>query len=167
MSRGAPQHLQQIHQQQQIAIWDRFIPINIVPYKGALFESLLTSHNPKGVTTLIWSDSITPLHNFGLRHQVRKPLFQTSLFPYELRPNVDTLSSLVPTSIDWFIFCTLLGATKITQYRTPAQFLGNPQLSWKSPAFCTGKLGKSPTFLEILNFPANTNTIAWKSPTFP
>ena len=37
-----------------------------------------------------------------------------------LRPNVSTLCSLVPTLIDCFIFRTLLGATKITQCRTPA-----------------------------------------------
>jgi len=45
-----------------------------------------------------------------------------------LRPIVDTFTSLVLTSIEWFIFRTLLGATKITQCRTPAQFLGNAQL---------------------------------------
>ena len=37
------------------------------------------------------------------------------------RPTVNTLTSLVPTSIDEFIFRTLLGATKITQCWTPAQ----------------------------------------------
>ena len=48
---------------------------------------------------------------------------------HSLRPTVNTLCSLVPTSIDEFIVFTLLGSTKITQCRTPAQFLGNPQLS--------------------------------------
>ena len=41
------------------------------------------------------------------------------------QPHLNTLCSLIPTSIDQFIFHTLLGATKITQcpgaYRTPAQ----------------------------------------------
>ena len=38
-----------------------------------------------------------------------------------LRLNVNILTSLVPTLIDQFIFCTLPGATKIAQCRTPAQ----------------------------------------------
>ena len=50
-----------------VHFWDNFIPINIFPYKGALsFESLLTSHNPKGILTLIWSDSITFLRSVCL-----------------------------------------------------------------------------------------------------
>jgi len=45
-----------------------------------------------------------------------------------VRPNVNTLRSLVPTSIDLFVFRTVLGATEIAQFGTPAEFLGNPQL---------------------------------------
>jgi len=48
---------------------------------------------------------------------------------HPLRPNVNSLASLVSTSIDSFIFRTLLGASNITQCRTPAQ------PSSKSPTF--------------------------------
>ena len=45
-----------------------------------------------------------------------------------LRPNVNTLTLLVRTSIDKFIFHTLRGATPLTTRRTAAQSFGNPQL---------------------------------------
>ena len=49
------------------------------------------------------------------------------------QPHLYTLTSLVPTSIDWFIFRTLLGATKITQCQTPTQWC------WKSQTFSDPK----------------------------
>jgi len=50
-----------------LSLWDKFIAINIVPYKGALwFDSLLTSHNPTGVISLIRSNFIIPADSYGV-----------------------------------------------------------------------------------------------------
>jgi len=66
------------------------------------------------------------------------------------RPNVNTLTSFVPALIDQFIFCTLLGATNITQCRTPAES------SWKSPTFFVYDPNKST--LSSSNYP-NKSTL--------
>ena len=51
------------------------------------------------------------------------------MLTFGLKPNVNTLTLLVLTLIDWFIFRTLLGASEITQCRMPTQSF------WKSPTF--------------------------------
>jgi len=69
-------------------------------------------------------DTLGPFFFFFFFFGFRRPSLITGL-----RPKVKTRTSLVPTTVDKFIFRTLLGVTKITQCRTPAQ---SP---WKSPIF--------------------------------
>ena len=89
--------------------------------------SLGVSHHNK-ICPKVWFVKFLN-HNLGITFFLscfrvwRRPILITGL-----RPNVNTLTLLVPTSssIDYFIFRTLVGASKITQCRTPAQSF------WKS-----------------------------------